>query len=248
MTAPTWLGASAGYTALSGQVNQNLLTHNSVWSYSGSLVTTSAVTGTAVYTSTDALYLAQTFTTGASQTGIGQVWLQLSAVGGSPITATITPLVVSLYLAQFGLPTGSPIASATVVEQDVYTGPFWLSVPLVASVSPTTSYYLVVSPAGTATAYYVWQQSNRPSGALTAPDGTTWTSQSFGYMYQIFDNSGTTGPLTSMVDDDGARYLQLTYTSGQLTGTTEYVQTQNGVGLTQTRTFTYSGNQLIGVN
>lgn len=247
MPTPTWLGASAGYGALSGQVNQNLTTHNSVWTYSGSAVTASATTGTAVYTSTDGLYLAQSFTTGASQTGIGQVWIQLSVVGGSPLTATVTPLVVSLYASASGQPTGSALASATVVEQDVYIGPYWLSVPLVASVTPSTVYQLVVSPAGTATAYYAWQQSNQPSGAFTAPDGMTWTNQAFGYMYQVYDDSGTTGPLLSMVDDDGARYLQLTYASGILSTLTEYAQTQNGTGITQVRTLTYSGAQLIGI-
>lgn len=249
MPTPVWLGASAGYTALSGQVNQNLVIHNSVWTYSGSVLAAAQTTGKATYITSASQYLAQSFTTGATQTTIGAVGLQISTVGGSPITATIAPLVVGLYASAGGLPTGAPIATATIVEQSVYAAPFWVPVPLVATVTPLTVYQLVVSPAGSATAYYAWQESNQPAGATTAPDGVTWTQQSYGFMYQVYDNTGTTGPVLSMIDDGGARYIQFTYGAGGMpTALTEYVQTQNGVGQTQTRVLTYSNGQLIGVN
>lgn len=249
MPTPVWLGASAGYTAYSGQVNQNLVTHNSVWTYSGSAVAAEQTTGSATFITSASQYLAQSFTTGAAQTTIGAVWLQISTVGGSPITATITPLVVGLYASAGGLPTGAPIALATLTEPDVYAAPFWVPIPLVATVTPLTVYQIVVLPAGTTSAYYAWQQSNQPAGATTAPDGVTWTQQAYGFMYQVYDNTGTTGPVLSMIDDGGERYVQFTYTTGALPATlTEYVQTQNGAGQTQTRTFTYSNGQLIGVN
>ena len=249
MPSPVWLGASAGYTAYGGQVNQNLVTHNSVWTYSGSAVAAEQATGRAMYVTSASQYLAQSFTTGAAQTTVGAVWLQISAVGGSPITATITPLVVGIYASAGGLPTGAALATATLVEQSVYSAPFWVPLPLVGTVTPSTVYQLVVSPAGTTGAYYVWQESNQPAGASTAPDGVTWTQQPYGFMYQVFDNTGTTGPVLSMIDDGGERYVQFTYNTSALPATlTEYVQTQNGVGQTQARTFTYSNGQLIGVN
>lgn len=248
MPTPTWDGASAGFATQPGQVNQLLTGHNSVWVYSGSTVQASALIGNSMYITSASQYLAQVFTTGSAQTAISQVQVQISTVGGSPITATITPLVLSLYASAGGLPTGSALASASLTEQSVYSAPFWVSLPLVATVTPSTTYQLVISAAGTGTAYYVWQESNLGSGASTSPDNSTWTQQAYGFMFQVYDNSGTTGPLLSMVDDGGARTAQFTYTSGQMSTITEFAQTQNGAGQTQSRTFTYSSGQLIGLS
>jgi hypothetical protein len=248
MPTPVWLGGSAGYGAQSGQVNQFITTHNSIWAYSGSLLEDNETTGSAVYTSTEAQYLAQSFTTGPTQTEIGPVLLQISTVGGSPITATITPLVVSIHASFGGIPTGSAISSAILTEQAVYSSPFWVSMPLLSVVTPSTVYQLVVAAAGSSSAYYAWQQSDQPSGAATSPDDSTWTQQAYGFMYQIYDNSGSEGPVTTMVDDDGARTAQMTYTGGLLTSLREFSQTQDGSDLLQTRTFTYSGNNVIGLS
>lgn len=250
MASPNWIGASPAYVGLSGQVNQFLGSHSSVISYGGNAIQASGGTGTGLYGSTDGLYLAQEFTTGASQTVIGSVSLQLSTVGGSPVTATIAPLVISLYASLFGVPTGSPLAAATVTEQYVYSSPFWLSLPLAASgLTASTQYQLVVSAVGSASAYYAWQQSNTLFGASTAPDNVTWTAEGYGYMYEVFDNSGTTGNATLLTDDNGARFVQFAYNANnQPTSITEYTQTQNGAGITQTRTLTYSGTQLTGIS
>jgi hypothetical protein len=250
MAAPVWLGASPGFVGYAGAVNQFIGSHASVFGYSGSAIQASDGNGAAVYDSTDALFLAQEFTTGPSQTTIGSVQLQISTVGGSPITTTITPLTVSLYASSFGVPDGSPIATAFVPEQAVYSSPFWLSVPLgLSGVLPSTAYQLVVGAAGTATAYYVWQRSVTLFGASTAPDGSTWTTQAYGYMYRVFDNSGTTGSVQTLTDDSGARVVSFTYNAnGQPATITETTQTQNGLGLTQTRTLTYSGTYVTGIS
>jgi hypothetical protein len=249
MPSPAWIGASSGYVGLSGQLNQLLGSHSSVFTYGGSALQASGGTGSAVYLSTETDYLAQEFTTGASQTVIGSVSLQISAVGGSPITATISPLTVELYASTFGVPTGSPLAVATVTETYVYSQPFWCSIPLaVSGLTASTQYQLVVSPVGTSSAYYAWQQSNSLFGASTSPDNATWTAESYGLMYEVYDSSGTTGNATYLVDDGGARFVQFTYNANGTPATiTEYTQTQNGAGISQTRSLTYSGNQLIGI-
>jgi hypothetical protein len=249
MASPNWLGASSGYVGLSGAVNQLLGSHESVYLYSGGVLQSSATTGSAVYTSTDSLYLAQEFTTGADQTGISTVGLQISTVGGSPVSPAITPLVVTLYASQFGVPIGSALATATVLEETVYSSPFWVSVPLpVGGLTASTQYQLVVSAAGTSSSYYVWQQSNQLFGASTAPDDATWTGQSYGFMFQVYDDTGTTGNALVVTDDGGMRTVTFTYNANEQPATiTEFTQTQNGVGITQTRTLTYSGYQLIGI-
>lgn len=250
MGSPNWLGASPGFVGLSGQINQFLGSHASVFGYSGSVLQASGGSGAATYLSTDGVYYAQEFTTGASQTAVGSVALQLSTVGGSPITETISPITVGLYASSFGVPTGSPLAQATLVEEYVYTSPFWVSVPLAATgLTASTPYQIVTTPAGTGTAYYVWQQTAALFGASTAPDGVTWTNQAYGFMYQVYDNSGSTGNPILLTDDGGARYTAFTYSSsGQPVTITEYTQTQNGLGLLQTRTITYSGNYVTGMS
>lgn len=247
MATPTWLAATAGQVGRPGQINQFLDTHTSQWVYTGNLAVQQA-TGAALYQSTAAQYLAQTFITGSSQTAIGRLALQISTVGGSPVTATITPLTVSLYASQFGLPTGSAITTVSLAEPYVYSQPFWVSVPMfVTGLTASTPYWIVVGIAGTGSAYYVWQESNQTAGAATSTDGVTFTATAYGLMYQVYDTTGG-GQVLGMVDDGGARTVTFTYTGASLTGLTEYTQAQGGTTLVSTRTFTYSGGFLIGVS
>lgn len=249
MAVPVWLGATAGAVGQAGQLNQFLGTHDSAWTYSGATLRASRAVGNTFYLSTTGQYLAQQFTTASAQTTIGQVWLQVSTVGGSPVTATIAPLTLSLYAVSGVFPTGSPLASVTVTEPYVYSAPFWVPFPLVvAGLTPSTIYQLVLSPAGSGSAYYVWQETNTTPVSLASPDGVTWTAQAHGLMYQVFDQTGS-GRLLSVYDDAGARWLQLTYDAQGRVGTvTEYCVTQGGGTVTSTRTLTYSGTFLTGVS
>jgi hypothetical protein len=248
-TAP-WLAASAGYKPQPGQLNQLLGAHNSLWIYSGNTLQVSEQTGSGLYVSTASQYIAQSFITGPSQTTVGLVNLQISAVGGSPVTASISPLVVSLYASALGAPTGSALASTPVTEQLVYSGPYWLPVPLAASgLTPSTPYQLVVSPAGTTAGYYAWQQSNQSSGASTSTSGTSWSGAAYGLMYEVYDQTGTAWPPQYLIADGGARTTAFTYNSAsQLATITEQVMSQSGAVQYSQRTLTYSGNILIGVS
>lgn len=246
MATPAWLAASVGKRGDSGLITQFLGGHNAQWIYTNpGAVQTQQATGAAVYQSLQSGYLSQTITTGSAQTAIGQVSLQISTVGGSAVTATISPLTVSLFAAASGLPVGAPLASAQLAEPYVYAGAFWLPVPLLASgLSPSSIYCLVVTGAGSPSAYYVWQQSNQASGAATSPDGSTWTPQSYGLMYQVYGTGGT-GQIQSIVADDGARITNLTWSGTTLTGITEYTIAQDGTTLVSSRTLTYASNGLL---
>lgn len=248
-TVPAWNGATVPYPPNAGAVNQFLGTHSATFIYSGSVLQSSQATGSGNYVTSASTYLAQSITTGATQTIIGTVQLQVSTVGGSPITATITPLTVSLYASSIGAPTGSPLVTASLSEQYVYSGGFFITVPLaITGLTPSTTYWVVVSPAGTGTNYYVWQKSNQTSGALTSPDGVTWTAQTYGFMYEVFDLSGNLPPILFIQEDNGARVVQLNYTGTQLTGLTEATVTQSGGSVFSSRTLTYSSaGLLIGV-
>lgn len=249
VNTPVWLAATSLATGLAGQVNQFLGTHASQWIYSGAALVSQQATGNSTYQSTQTQYYAQQFTTGVSQTTVGSVNLQVSTVGGSPVTATILPLQVSLYADSGNAPTGSPLATGLITEPQVYSSGFWVQVPLnAAGLSGSTLYWLVVSPVGTATAYYVLQESNQVAGALTSTDGVTWTAQSYGLMYQIYDTTAS-GTLLQIIDDNGARTTTFTYTNGLITGITEYAAAQNGATFQSTRTLTYgTNNYLIGIS
>lgn len=247
MATPSWLAASAGSRADAGAITQFLGTHNAQWTYSGQLLESQQATGIAEYVSLASTYYCQTFATGASQTAIGRVALQVSTVGGSPSSAVISPLTVSLYAALSGLPTGAALASATLAEPYLYAQPFWVSVPLtVSGLSPSSLYCLVVSGLSTGSGYYVWQQSSQVTGAATSPDGAAWSLETYGLMYQVYDQTAS-GQITSIVEDDGARIATFAYTAGLLTGLTEYTAAQDGSTLTSTRTLSYSNGLLTGV-
>lgn len=249
MATPVWLGATAGYQGLAGQVTQFIGCHTTQWLYSG-VQRAAETTGTGLYQSTETQYYAQQFTTGSSQTALGQVWLQVSAVGGSPLTNTISPLTVSLCASSFNAPSTTVLAQSSVLETTVYMSPFWLNIPMLATnLSPSTPYWIVVTMVGSGTAYYALQQSNQVNGCSTAPDGVTWTPQNFGLMYQVYDASANPNSIIQgFSEDGGARTVAFTWTNGFLTGLAETTQTQGGGALVSNRTITYSNGQIIGVN
>lgn len=248
MSSPPWLGATAGFPAYAGQINQFLGAHPSAWRYSGATLVSSQSTGSGIYQTTASHYWAQSFTTGSSQTAIGQLGIQVSTVGGSPVTPTIAPLQVSLYADASG-PTGSALATAVVNEPYVYSSPFWVSIPLsVTGLTASTRYWMVTNPVGNGTNYYVWQQSNQTSGASLSSDGVTYTPQGFGLMYQVYDQSGS-GRIVQFNDDSGARVTVLTYDgSNRVSTISEYTTTQGASVLVSTRTLTYNGAYLTGVS
>ena len=247
-TIPTLQAAASGQQGNAGLVGQFLAAHNAAFTYSGQALISSQATGSGVYQSTQSQWLAQTITTGVSQTAIGSVALQLSTTGGSPTTALIAPLTVGLYADSGGQPTGSALATATVSCQYVYGQPFWASVPLTATVTASTTYHLVTSLVGTSGHYYVWQQSNQTQGAATAPDGATWTNQTYGLMYEVFDATST-GRLLSISEDSGSVITTLTYTAlGQIATVTQFAATQSGSSITSSGTLSYSNGLLTGVN
>lgn len=248
-TIPTYLSATVGQPGIAGQVNQFLGAHNATLVYSGAALTSSQTTGSAVYAGTQSQYLSQSFTTGSSQTTISQVWLQVSVVGGSPITATTGPLQLSVYADSGGFPTGNALATTSFGETFIYSSGFWtvFLLPL-TGLTPSTSYHLVTNPVGNATSYYVWQQSNQTGGVATSPDNVVWTSQPYGLMYQVYDQTST-GLITYVVEDSGARWASYTYNAQNLPATaTEYTVDQTGNSyLYSTRALTYTSGLITGV-
>lgn len=251
LTTPPWLAATAGAAGNAGQVNQLLGAHTSTWFYGGTLQASQA-TGAVTFQSSFGTYLAQSFTTGAAQTAIGSVQLQLNAVNGSLVSETIAPATLSLYLSSSGVPTGGALATASLDEITVAGSGYWVSFPIAATgLTASTLYELVLASGGTSGTYYAWRESNQVFGAATSPDGATWTTQAYGLTYRVYDQSaGGSTRVTYLSDDDGARWAALTYdaATGRLTQIAEYAQAQGaGAVLTSTRTLTYTSGLLTGV-
>ena len=243
---PAWCAATAGQPGSAGAVNQVLGRHDATLIYGGAQQD-GQTTGSSSYASTAGVWLAQAFT--PTTAAAGSLLLQISAVGGSPVAPLIAPLTVAIYADADGAPVGDPLASVQIGCDYVYIAPFWVPVPLAATgLTPGTVYQLVTTPVGDSSHYYAWQQSNQAAGASTSPDGVTWTPAAYGLMYQVLDQSST-GPLTAIVEDDGARWTQLTYNAaGQIAGIAEHITGQAGGYLYSTRTLTYSGGLPTGVS
>jgi hypothetical protein len=249
-TIPSWLGAQVAYPGNAGLVNQLLAHHNALYQYSGQSIVSQQATGSAVYIDTLNQWLSQAITTGSSQTELSGLGLQLSTIGGSPTLTLIPSLTVSLYADSVGLPTGSALASATVTSPYVYSSSFWVQIPLFASgLTASTTYHLVTSITGTTGHYYVWQESNQLTGCATAPDGVTWTAQPFGLMYQVYSQTGVSGNITTISEDNGALTTMLAYNSlQQISSITQYVQLQDGTSSQSSGTLTYTNGLVTGVS
>lgn len=241
MPTPTWLAATAGSAGKAGQVNQFLGTHAVTWVYTGTSVAAQTTLGSGKV-NTNSLWLAQSFSTGVSTTAAGRVLLYLGYTG-SP-----NPVTIGLYADSSG-PTGSALVTTAVPKEFVTAGGAALSIPLPVAVSGSTTYWIVAQADGDASDYFSWYKSNQVTGASTSPDGVTWTSQAYGFDFQVFDQAVTNGDLMHTWEDSGARWTALTENaSSQISTISEYTAGQTTAGYTvSTRTLSYSTGTLTGV-
>jgi hypothetical protein len=241
MTAiPSWLGATAGQATQAGQVNQFLGAHAATLLYAGVQKAAQTTAGSGVVNS-NSLWLGQSFATASGQTAVGRAVLTL-AVTGSP-----TPLTVGLYASSAGAPVGAALVSAAVPREFLTGSPAALSIPLPATVTASTTYWIVATAVGDVSNFFSWSKSNQVTGASTSANGTTWAAQAYGLLYQVF-NQSTTGSPTHTFEDSGARWTSLGYSaSNQLTKLAEYTVAQSSGYIQANRTLTYSGTSLTGV-
>jgi hypothetical protein len=252
MTAqtPTWSAATTGSTPQAGHINQLLGTHATTLLYTGTQ-TAAQTTAAGTATNSNSLYIAQSFATTGGQTQVGYVQLYLdSAVASGGNLGTIT---VSLYANSAGAPTGSPIVTTTATTEYVNaisgaSTTTFVTYPLPATVSPSTTYWIVTAPAGNGSFFYTWKRSTQVSGASTSSNGTSWTAQAYGMVFKVFDQTAA-NPLVATWEDAGARWTwRSTNTSGQIAQYAEYTAGQTAAGYLQSfRTLSYTNGLLTGV-
>lgn len=241
MTAPAWLAATPGYSALAGQVNQFLATHAVTYVYQGTEQANQSTAGSGSVAS-NGLWIAQSFATAAGQTAAGYV-VVTAAVTGSP-----APWTFSIQANSGGAPSGTALVSAAVPKEFLSGTAAAQAVMLpVTGLTAATTYWIVAQAVGDSGDHFNWSKSNQASGAATSANGTSWTAQAYGLLYQVRDQSPV-APLAGTWEDSGARWTALAYTSGELTGIEEYTAGQAANGYTvSSRALTYTGNLLSGV-
>lgn len=247
--APAWQAATAGQPPLAAQVNQFLAAHAFTSLYAGTQTAAQSTAGTGS-ASTNGTYVAQSFSTGSLQTTVGYVMAQITNAGGATSGSQLGPTTLSLYANSGSAPSGSPLVSVTATVEYVHNAPLWLTLPLPATgLSGATTYWLVLAAAGNSTYSYQWNKSNQTSGASTSSNGTTWTAQSYGLLYQVYDQTAA-GRLTCTWEDAGARWTWRGYnSSGQISQYAEYTAGQTLSGYLQSfRGFTYVNGSLTGVS
>ena len=97
-------------------------------------------------------------------------------------------------LRRLGRPDRQPAGVDGGAERVRRTAPGWSHVPLPAAVTPSTTYWIVAQAVGDASDTSPGGRPTRCSGAMTSPNGTTWTAQTYGYYFAVFDQSARRRP------------------------------------------------------
>ncbi len=242
MPTPAWLGATAGYNAYAGQVNQFLGAHAVTYVYAGVEQASEATAGSGGVNS-DGLWIAQSFATASGQTTTGYVTVT------AKVTGTPAPLSVSIQATSSGAPSGTALVSTSLPKEFLTGSAAAVSVMLpVTGLTASTTYWIVANAVGDASDYFTWSKSNQTSGASTSTNGTAWTAQAYGLLYAVYDATPAE-PLAGTWEDSGARWTSLAYNAGgQLTAIGEYTAGQSAAGYTASaRALAYSAGLLTGV-
>ena len=247
VTANTWLGATAGVGILPTAAQQAafLGVHKAQMLYAGTLGSAQSIGGSGT-TNSNSLYIAQSFTTGAAQTTIGYVLLNMAALTGSG--GLLGPMTVGLYANTAGAPTGAALISIQAAAEYVFPAPTFTIFPLpITGLSPSTTYWIVTQPAGNSTYNFQWGKSNQTSGTSTSTNGSTWTAQTYGSLYAVYDQTAT-GLLTAIWEDSGARWQTFYYsTTNEVSSLGQYTVAQSSSYQQGYRNFSYSSGILSGV-
>lgn len=233
MATPVWSGASVGSPPKAGQINQFLGTHASTFLYTGTSYL-SQLTGGAGTTSTNSLYIAQSFTPAANQSH-GRTVLTASVTGAPP------PLTISIQANVSGAPSGTPLVT-TVVPPGFFAGSATaLTIPLPVALTGGTLYWVVINAVGTAGNLYTFSHSNQVTGVSTSTNGIAWTAQAYGLLYNMF-NQAVVQPLAHTYEDAGARWTTwANNANGTLAKLSEYTVAQAANDYVQSiRSWTYT--------
>jgi hypothetical protein len=249
VTSATWLGATTGSLPTAAQQAAFLGVHKVQMLYAATQ-TAGQTTNGAASTSSNNLWLGQSFSTAGGQTAIGYVIVPVTTTttSGSALSST----TLSLYANTAGAPSGAALASVTVTAEYANlasggTATNRLIYPLpVTGLTASTTYWLVLHSTAS-TGSYTWFRSNQASGASTSATGSSWAAQTYGFVHQVFDQTAS-GTLTAIWEDSGARWQALTYNAALNASTLAQYTAGQGSGYVQGyRALSYSNSLLTKV-
>ena len=246
-TAPTWQAATSGELPEASQVNQFLGPHTTQFLYPSLRKANQSTAGSGTV-QTNGTYIAQSFTTASGQTKVGYVVLTLSTTGG--FTGLLPPTTLSIHANNAGAPAATALQTVTIAAEYVAASPATSTFPLpTTGLTASTTYWLVISAAGDSTHHFNWSKSNQTSGASTSPDGSTWTAQAYGLLYEVWDQTISDVNPRHVWEDDGARWLWLNYNANDtLNIIAEYTTGQTATTYAQSfRTLSYTNMQVTAV-
>lgn len=240
--AVPWQAATAGQSALAGQVNQFLVSHAVTYVYTGNQQAAQSTAGAGGVAS-NGTWIAQSFATASGQTTTGYV------IVTAKVTASPAPWAVSIQANSAGAPSGTALVSAAVPKEFLTSSAAAQAVMLpVTGLTASTTYWVVAQAVGDVSNFFTWSKSNQVTGTSTSTNGTTWTPQAFGLLYKVFDATAVM-PVAGTWEDSGSRWTALAYNgSGALTGIEEYTVGSAANGYTaSSRSLTYTTGLLTGV-
>lgn len=242
VTTSTWNGATTGQPPLAAQPNALFGVHKTQVLYTGTVQSVQNTAGSGA-TASNSLYIAQSFTTGASQTAIGYIYLQLGATTASG--SVLSPMTVGVYANSAGAPTGSALLSVQVTAEYVNPAPSFVLFPMpITGLSTATQYWIVTTPAGNVSNNFTWGKSNQASGTSTSTNGSTWTAQTYGSLYAVYDQS-IVAPVAALWEDSGARWQTFYYnTQTEVADIGQYTVAQNSSYVQGFKALTYSNGLL----
>lgn len=244
MTTPNWIAATQGQVPLAAHPNQLLGSHAITYIYNGFLYAVEGILGGGGVNS-NSLYIAQSFTVDANISA-GRVLLNFAAVTGTPTA----PTTLSVHTNSGSAPSATALVT-TVVPPMFLNNSGNVSVPIPCSLTASTTYWLVLSPTGDASDYVSWLKSNQTSGASTSTNGTSWTAQTYGLVFALYDQTPVP-PLHHTWEDGGIRWTSTWFaaTAGEMNILQEYTVGQTaGDYVYSSRTLTYdaTGFNIISV-
>ena len=241
MTTPAWNGATSGQQPLAGQINQFLGAHAATFAYTGAEKDNQSTAGTGAVDS-NGLWVAQSFTPGSSYTS-GRVVLTLA------VTGTPAPWSLSIQSTSAGAPSGTVVGGPVSLPPGFVPGSATaVSIPLRGALSSGVEYWIVAGAAGDVSDFFAWSKSNQASGASTSTNGTSWSAQAYGLLFQVWDDT-TVAPLVHTLEDSGARWTTFAFnTQGTPSALSEYTVAQAANDYVQSvRSFTYTDGLLTSI-
>jgi hypothetical protein len=250
MATPNAHGVVQNSNFSAGDINQFLGTHAITYCNQGATQVSYTTTGGASVLKTfsgAAQWLAQPFSTGASQTTISRIELYFSGSTTSGVDTTL-----ELRTDNAGVPSNTTLYSVAIPSDFQNAGGpiIWVSIPCtVTGLTAATKYHIVVDGqnSGTSNIALSWATNTTSvnQGVKSASGTSGWSVNGNTFLFNVF--AGANGVLRNTYEDAGARWTGYDYNSSNGNTTVATVREYTTGTLRSVRTLSYTSGALVGV-